>query len=100
MHALVEGCQLACALPNGREAAYDQRASCFFYVEGARPPEAFHANITGTKSWAARSRPSRFGHVNSGISVNTFPVENQASRFALHRSPIALRVSLVALPTC
>ena len=46
------------ALPNGRAAPYDQRASCRFYVEGARPPEAFHADITGTKSWARRSGPS------------------------------------------
>jgi hypothetical protein len=31
-----EGCQLACALLNGREAAYDQRASLHFAARKAR----------------------------------------------------------------
>ncbi len=37
---------------------------------------------------------------NSGISVGSGFPANHASRFALHRSPIACRVSRVALPTC
>ena len=37
---------------------------------------------------------------SSGISVGNGLPANHASRFALHRSPIACRVSRVALPTC
>jgi len=42
------------ALPNGRAAPYDRRASCLFYVESARPPEAFHANIIGAETRGAK----------------------------------------------
>jgi hypothetical protein len=31
---------------NGREAAYDRRASCSCYAETARPPEGFRANCS------------------------------------------------------
>src|SRR6185295_3836359 len=80
-HALIEGCQRACALLNGREAAYDRRASCRFRGEARGrpklppltspgsnlvldfftrfeheiwPPEAFHAKIIGTKTRGAK----------------------------------------------
>jgi len=33
------------ALPSFGEADRDRRASCRFYTKGARPPEAFRADI-------------------------------------------------------
>src|SRR4030095_6219878 len=78
MHSLGLSSRIRARLSIG-EADRDRRASCLFYTKGARPPEAFRANCLrdkkmertalhlflarpGTKSWAARSRPSRFGH--------------------------------------
>ena len=64
------------------EADRDRRASCLFYVEGARPPEAFHANIIGTESWAGRSAPTRFGHVDCHASMSLQIFRAQAKAYS------------------
>ena len=49
------------ALPNGREAAHERRASCRFYSEIARPPEDFRADwLRGEIAGAGEAPPERF----------------------------------------
>ena len=75
---LIEGCQLACALLNCREAAYDRRASCSFREKARGRPELspltalrdknmerVARNVFGTSLYAICARRSVF---------NTFPV--------------------------
>src|SRR5258705_13871178 len=53
MLALVEGCHLACALPNGRAAAYDRRASCSFRGKARGRPKLSPLTAVGTKKRSA-----------------------------------------------
>ena len=62
-HALIEGCQRACALLNGRAAAYDRRASCSFRGKARGRPKlspltAFGAKTRGAKRPVFWSRPA------------------------------------------
>src|SRR4029450_4098120 len=64
--ALIAGCQLACALLNGRAAAYDRRASCRFRGEARGRPKLPPLTAFGTKSGAQRA--PLFWHARAQIA--------------------------------
>ena len=88
--------------------AREFEGSTFLDAAWPKPPDltsAPHA-VAGANERAARGAPRRVArddpgrYASSGISVGNGFLANHASRFALQRSPIACRVSRVALPTC